>query len=93
MYTAKNKNKNLDRVTMVIGVLMPIFTVPQLITVLLDGTDGVSIVTWAFYSVQGAIFAAFGIRHKETPLIVAYIPFFLVAFSILCTVLIKRHIL
>ena len=83
MYTTNGTNKNLDRLTMLIGICMPIVTLPQLFIVLTShDLHGVSLVTWAFYTLQAGIFAMFGIKHKEKPLIVTYIPLFIIELGI-----------
>lgn len=71
---------------------MPIVTLPQLISVLTaDNLEGVSMVTWTFYTLQAGIFAVFGIKHKEKPLIITYIPLFIIELCIVL-VLISRNV-
>jgi uncharacterized protein with PQ loop repeat len=75
----KNNKPPLDTITYVIGFLTPIFTLPQLYTVLIDGkTAGVSLITWSFYLLSSMLFASFGIRHREKLLIITYIPFVII---------------
>lgn len=88
MYTTKGKNKNIDRITLLIGLSMPIITVPQLLAVWqADTLEGVSLITWVFYTLQGIIFAVFGIKHKEKPLIYTYIPLSLIELGIVIGIL------
>jgi len=83
MYVRKNKNKNLDKVTMVIGICMPLVTLPQLYSVITtNDLRGVSLITWSFYTLQAGVFAVFGVRHKEKPLIITYIPLFFIELGI-----------
>jgi uncharacterized protein with PQ loop repeat len=92
MYTTKGKNRNLDKATMFIGLCMPLVTLPQLFTVLTaDDLSGVSIVTWSFYTLQCAIFAVFGIKHREKPLIFTYIPLFVIEFAIVTALLLRKY--
>jgi uncharacterized protein with PQ loop repeat len=87
----KGKNKKLDRWTMIIGLCVPLVTLPQLYTVLTASSlQGVSLVTWSFYTIQAGIFAVFGIKHKEKPLVFTYIPLFLVQFGIVITLLVRK---
>lgn len=90
MYTTKGKNKNIDTVTMAVGLCMPIITIPQLIAVWqASSLEGVSLVTWVFYMLQGFIFAIFGIKHKEKPLIFTYIPLTIIELGIVMGILVR----
>jgi hypothetical protein len=91
MYTTKGKNKKLDRVTLLIGICMPLVTLPQLYTVLTaQDLQGVSVITWLFYTLQAGVFAVFGIKHKEKPLIITYIPLFFIEFGIVLGLIGRR---
>lgn len=91
MAKTKSKNAQLDRLTTIIGLCVPFVTLPQLYTVLTaDNLDGVSLVTWSFYTIQAGIFAIFGIKHKEKPLVFTYIPLFLVQLAIVATLVIRK---
>ncbi|HEY5442155.1 MAG TPA: hypothetical protein VIJ68_01305 [Candidatus Saccharimonadales bacterium] len=92
MYTTKGKNKNLDKATMVIGLCMPLVTLPQLFTVWhAKSLAGVSLITWAFYTLQCGIFSVFGIKHKEKPLIFTYIPLFIIELGIVIGLVIRKY--
>ena len=92
MYVAKGKNKRLDRLTMVIGICMPIVTIPQLYAVLTaNNLQGVSVVTWLFYTIQAGVFAIFGVRHREKPLIITYIPLFMIELCIVMALIIRKY--
>ena len=91
MYVRKSKNKNFDKLTTAVGVCMPIVTLPQLYAVITSkNLQGVSLVTWSFYMLQAGIFAIFSIKHKEKPLIITYIPLFIIELGI-AVVLIVRN--
>lgn len=86
----KNKNKNLDKLTTMVGICMPIVTLPQLYSVITaDNLQGVSIVTWSFYTLQAGIFALFSIKHKVKPLVITYIPLLFIEFAIVLVLLIR----
>jgi hypothetical protein len=91
MYTTKGKNKKLDRITMLIGIGMPIVTLPQLYTVLTSSNlQGVSLITWLFYAIQAGVFAVFGVKHREKPLVITYVPLFIIEFAIVVGLIIHR---
>ena len=88
MIVKRNKNQNVARITLVIGLCLSIVSLPQLYDVWIrKETKGVSLVTWSFFAVQAAIFAWFAIRHRELPLILTYIPLFIVETAIVIGVL------
>lgn len=90
MYTTKGKNKNVDRATMVIGLCMPLVTIPQLLAVwTASNLEGVSLATWVFYMFQGIVFTVFGIKHKEKPLIYTYIPMTIIELGIVVALLVR----
>lgn len=87
----KQKLKSLDRLTYAAGILLPIFTIPQAYTVLVQGqTEGVSLFTWSFYLVSSTLFAIFGIYHKERLLMITYIPFVIIEAAIVVGILINQ---
>ncbi len=91
MYVTKSKNKKIDRATAIIGICMPIITLPQLYSIWkADSLQGVSLVTWAFFTLQAGTFAIFGIKHKEKPLIITYVPLFIVELGIVIGILVKQ---
>lgn len=92
MYTTKGQNKKLDKATMLIGLCVPIVTLPQLYAVLTaPNLQGVSFSTWSLYCLQAGVFAVFGIKHREKPLIYTYIPLFVVQLGIVITLLVRRY--
>ena len=83
MYIKRNKNKNVDRVTLIVGMCLPLVTLPQLYTILkTKQSQNISLLTWAFFTIQAGIFAWFAIKHKEKPLIITYIPLFIIELGI-----------
>ena len=87
----KHQNKNLETLTYIAGILLPIFTIPQAYTVLINKeTAGVSLFTWSFYLISSSLFAIYGIKHKEKLLIITYIPFTIVELLIVVGLLINK---
>lgn len=83
-------DKSLDKLTYVVGVLLPIFTLPQLYNVLILGeTEGVSIITWGFYLLSSTLFAVFGFIHKLKLLIITYTPFVIIELLIMIGLIIN----
>lgn len=83
MYIKRNKNKNVDRITLIVGTCLPLVTLPQLYTILhTKHSQNISLLTWSFFTLQAGIFAWFAIRHKEKPLIITYVPLFIIELAI-----------
>lgn len=90
MYAKRNKYKNLDKLTTIVGLCMPLVTLPQLIIVFTsDSLQGVSLITWVFYTIQAGIFAIYGIKHKEKPLIITYVPLSIIELGIVVGIILK----
>ena len=70
-------NKQLDtsllyRLTLVAAVAQPLMTVPQAIQLYTThDASGLSLLTWAGYTLFGLIFLVYGIKYQLLPIIVA----------------------
>ena len=63
----------LDNFLLVIAVLGPLVTLPQIIRIFLyKNADGLSIITWGFFALGSIPWVAYGIVHKEKPIVVSY---------------------
>lgn len=90
MRKQKTKNAQIDKITTVIGLGLPIVTLPQLYAVLTsDDISGVSVITWGYFTIQAAIFALFSIKHKEKPLVMTYIPLLVIQAGIVVTLIVR----
>jgi uncharacterized protein with PQ loop repeat len=64
----------IDRCALVVGVLFPLTSLPQIFEILIaKDADGVSTITWASWVVLGLFWLAYGIVHKEKPIIISNI--------------------
>ena len=74
-----------------VALFGPILTVPQFIEVLvMRHVDGVSLVTWAAYAVASLLWLAYGIIHKQKPIILSQSLLFVLDVAITAGVLIYR---
>ncbi len=86
----KHNHPTLDRLTYVFGILLPLFTIPQAYTILVNKeTAGVSLFTWTFYLLASLLFAIFGVIHKERLLIITYVPFTIIEAAIVMGLLVN----
>lgn len=73
------------------GILLPIFTIPQAYTVLVNKeTAGVSLFTWVFYLISSSLFAVYGIKRREKLLIITYVPFTIVELLIVAGLILNK---
>ena len=67
----KWKNK-LDTLIYLIAISEPIMTLPQAYTIWIrQSAEGVSLISWSWYLITAFIWLAYGIIHKEKPLILS----------------------
>jgi uncharacterized protein with PQ loop repeat len=63
----------MDKAVYAVGALGPLLTVPQLIKIWIDkNAAGVSVVSWSGFILYGFFWLAYGIMHKEKPIIFTY---------------------
>ena len=74
-YPHPGKLKNFfDRLVYIVGILMPIFTIPQAWAIWSTGTAaGVSLTTWTANLLAAIVWLCYGVLHKEKPIIFMYI--------------------
>ena len=57
----------------IIAIAAPLATLPQIYKVWIEqNTQGVSLLSWGMYSLIGLPLLAYGLIHKERPLILLY---------------------
>ncbi|MBI2173009.1 MAG: hypothetical protein HYT73_02235 [Candidatus Aenigmarchaeota archaeon] len=73
-YPSPNKWKRLmDKLIFAVGVLGPIMTIPQLLKIFAErNAAGLSIVTFVSYLILDFFWLAYGIMHKEKPIIITF---------------------
>lgn len=67
----KKKASVFDRLIIVVSIIYPLSSLPQLIGVYSGSTEGVSILSWLIFLLCASLFFAYGIRHRVTPMIIA----------------------
>jgi uncharacterized protein with PQ loop repeat len=84
-----SKSPRLDGLALIVGVLQPVMTIPQ-VFMILDQKDAsqISFWTWFTYDVASVIMLAYGLRHRLIPIVVAQILWLLVQTAILILIFI-----
>lgn len=71
MFTTKKEKAALDYLVYFASILGPIMTIPQAWTIWSrQSAENVSLITWLTYAFLSLIWLAYGIFHKEKPLII-----------------------
>lgn len=66
----KQQNSLIDWLALIVGVLQPLTTIPQIYLVYSSrDTSTVSLFMWTSYNVASIILLLYGIKHKLTPII------------------------
>ena len=73
----------LDTVVMTVGILGPVFTLPQIFKIYVGhNASGISVVTWGAYVLFNIPWILYGYVHKERPLAITYALWFFVNLSV-----------
>jgi len=73
----------LDKLLLFIAVAGPIMSIPQILKVWVDkATSGVSILSFSLFAIFDIPWIVYGIIHKEKPILIAYILWFIANLSI-----------
>lgn len=63
--------KRLDGLMYFVGIIGPLVSIPQLIEIYdKRSAEGISVLTWAGYTVMGLFWLAYGVVHREKPIII-----------------------
>ncbi len=66
----KVKNSSIDHVISVIAIISPFSLTPQIIQIFTTkNVEGISLITWLISIAISFIWLAYGMRHKESPII------------------------
>jgi len=79
----KRSYREIDALALVVGILQPLMTLPQIIVVFqAKDASQLSLLTWVAYDIASVVLLIYGIVHKLKPIVVAQI-FWLIVQSVL----------
>ena len=89
-YPHSNKWKNLlDKVIYFIAIVGPLISIPQVLKIWSEQTaEGLSLFTWSGYLFGGFFWLAYGIMHKEKPIILTNCLWIIINIGIISGILI-----
>ena len=76
--TKKKPASTIDWLIYAAVILGPVMTIPQLSMIWIDGKKDSSIISWASYFVIACLWLAYGIKHKDKPIIIVQIAWMVV---------------
>jgi uncharacterized protein with PQ loop repeat len=69
----------IDRLAILVGILQPIMTIPQIVMVVSIGdASQISLWTWLTYDIASVVLITYGIKHKLAPIIIAQVAWLIV---------------
>lgn len=78
----------LDKIVLALAFIAPFFEIPQLFEIFSKkSAENVSIITWGFFALMAIPWFIYGIIHKEKPIIVLYLLWFLIDSTIVIGIL------
>jgi uncharacterized protein with PQ loop repeat len=88
----KNKNRSkFDNFIYLFAFTTPLFEFPQLLSIVsAKSAENVSLITWAYLAISSLAWLIYGIKRRVWPLIVSYILYVAVEFSIVVALLVFR---
>lgn len=91
MLHRKRSIRIIDDWVMIVGVLSPLTSLPQIVQILeTKDSEGVSILTWLLYVVLAAFWLIYGIAHKEKVIIVNNLLWIILELVIVALVIIYK---
>ena len=80
----------VDKLVYVAGPMIPVAIIPQVYSVwVLEEVQGVALVTWIILSITSFSMGIYAAVHREKPLIMTYVPLFLLNISVVIGVILK----
>lgn len=81
--STKRWKRNLDWLVTCMGIVMVFAILPQAIQIWTSkNASGVSVFTWAYFTLYGMVMLTYGFAHKARPIIITYLATFTVYLSI-----------
>jgi uncharacterized protein with PQ loop repeat len=69
----------LDRLLIIIAVVGPLMALPQLIAIYGSGNaENISSLSWGSWALMNLLWLAYGVVHKEKPIVITYALWFIV---------------
>jgi len=85
----KGFGKYIETAAYIAGILGPIMTIPQAWKIFAEkSAEGVSLISWGSYILFAFVWLAYGIHHKEKPLIITMLLWIIIEIVIVTGIII-----
>jgi uncharacterized protein with PQ loop repeat len=79
----KKSIRILDRIMLIVAIIGPLFAIPQIYQIFwFKDASGISIISFSFFSIFNILWIFYGIVHKDKPLLITYVLWFIVNLTI-----------
>jgi MtN3 and saliva related transmembrane protein len=83
-FSKRKKRSFIDKLIYVFAIGGPLMNIPQLLKIWTEkNSSGVSVISWIGFSLTALIWLVYGIIHKEKPIIVANILYFVLQVGVI----------
>jgi uncharacterized protein with PQ loop repeat len=87
----KQQRTAIDNFIYIFAFSTPFFEIPQLVSIITArNAENVSLITWSYLAVSSLAWLIYGINKKMKPLIVSYVLYVIVEFSITISILLYK---
>lgn len=80
----------LDKLAMVVAFLYPLSGVPQVIEVFTNGSEGVSLLSWAGFALFSLLFLLYSVAHRIKPMIITNMLWLIVDSLVVIGIIVQR---
>jgi uncharacterized protein with PQ loop repeat len=88
LHKKHKKRSNFENFIYIFAFTTPLFEIPQIITIFsAHSAENVSLITWSYLAISSLAWLIYGIIKKMKPLIVSYVLYVLVEFSIVASII------
>jgi uncharacterized protein with PQ loop repeat len=91
LHPGRIKSRHSDLLIYFFSITTPLFMLPQLYEIYHSRSAvHVALATWGYFVVADVVWAAYGIKHKLTPIIVCHVLYFVIESAIVVGILLYR---
>lgn len=66
----KKRQSSIDKLVYFAVIFGPMMTLPQVYSIWIEKSDGVSVISWVSYLVIAVVWLLYGLKHREKPIII-----------------------
>ncbi len=86
----KKRITMFDKFMLIAAFIYPLTGIPQVLQVLQGNTEGVSLMSWAGFTIFGTLFLTYSIIHRIWPMIITYTMWWIIDVAIVIGILLNN---